>query len=659
MQLKLFTIALLITTYYAGSLGADSATWPQRRGANWDAIVEDAGKLETWRTSTPPIVWSRRLGRGYSGFIAAEGRLFTQTQSLTRQTVECLDPRTGKTVWQYSYDWPFNPGGLYPGPRATPTWYDGKVYFVSPDLLVGCLDGRSGKLLWKRDLNEDYKSRGTSFGYSCSPTIVEGRLILPIGAKDAGVLALDPGDGSTIWTAGRYPASYCSAIPVMFGGHRFAVVLTRNYVLLLYVKTGKIVWEKKLSSGYDEHASAPLWEVIDETAYLVITQPFHASAKCFTLKLKTSEAANTDSDTTSTVPEVEAKLAWTQDDFSNDTASSVLYRGHVYGFDLKDVQAKKQRPSKGVFKCLDVTDGRVCWESDKPGHATVVVADEKLLLWNDQGEFILARASPEKYEELARATIFSNEICWTAPTLYDGRVFLRSPTRAACLALRDTSNLTDYQLPASSWFDLINLRAWVAGERPYMMDPPDGVELWRWYLFSILGVFLPAIAVGLLMTPFLPRYSSTVFWLVAFLLGLVGIGLYNRIFGPFVLTWPVCLAMAHQRALNLSVLRRATRSKPLPRSRWSSWSAQGSILFLLLVCWLYYATCSRLGMALEWAFLMGFLPSWLIALPVAFLLNPKRHPEFSGIRSLLIDSLGYILSFSAFFWSVGLYYLFR
>ncbi|MGD9127141.1 MAG: PQQ-binding-like beta-propeller repeat protein, partial [Planctomycetia bacterium] len=475
MQRPFFSMLLLLIACCAEVTGEEAAPWPQRRGVHWDAIAEEAGPVEPWLSSRPPIIWSRSLGRSYSGFTAADRRLYTQSQTLTRQTVECLDPRTGKTVWQYPYDWPFDPAGLYPGPRATPTWYGGKVYFVSPDLLVGCVDGRSGKRVWERNLGAEYTSRGTEFGYACSPTIVDGRLILPLGAKGACVIALDPSDGSTVWTTeGRHPASYCSAIPIRFDDRSLAIVILRNDVLMLDVGTGKVVWEKKLSSGYDEHSAAPLWEVIDETGYLVIAQPFQAGAKCFTFKIKSPEKDGPVSKDSAPLPSLEVKLAWTCDGFSNDTASSVLYRGHVYGFDLQDVQAKKHRASKGVFKCLDVTDGHVCWESDRPGHATVLVADEKLLLWNDSGEFILARATPEKYDELARATVFSNEVCWTAPTFYDGRVFLRSPTRVACLALRETPGQVDYQLPAGSWTDWIDLRALVAGERPYMMDPPDG-----------------------------------------------------------------------------------------------------------------------------------------------------------------------------------------
>ena len=82
------------------------------------------------------MLWCRPIGRGYSGIIAAEGRVFTQTQTLTDQVVLALDAESGETLWQYRYGWPYEPGGMYPGPRATPTYAKGHIYFAAPDGLV-------------------------------------------------------------------------------------------------------------------------------------------------------------------------------------------------------------------------------------------------------------------------------------------------------------------------------------------------------------------------------------------------------------------------------------------------------------------------------------------------------------------------------------------
>ena len=147
---------------------------------------------------------------------------------------------------------------------------------------------------------------------------------------------------------------------------------------------------------------------------------------------------------------------------SNDVCSSVLVDGFVYGFDIRDVQSKPHRPSRGQFRCIEFLTGRERWAngpanrmehadsppSDMPpelpiGQATVLYADGKLILFNDLGELILARANPDRYEELARSRVLGGELCWTQPMLLDGRLYVRNHSRAACLVLRDPHDETE------------------------------------------------------------------------------------------------------------------------------------------------------------------------------------------------------------------------
>jgi len=344
---------------------------------------------------------------------------------------------------------------------------------------------------------------------------------------------------------------------------------------------------------------------------------------------------------------------------SQDTASGVLIDGYVYGFDLKDVQAKAHRPSRGEFRCMALATGEVQWATERTGHATVVAADGKLYLFNDRGEAILARASPRGYEELGRAAIFSGEICWTAPSLYRGRLYVRSPSKAACLYVGRPEDLDPQQratarpaaeVPKSLGIDLPAL---VGGERPYMFDPPDLAELALWYGASLLALLgaagLAALASGLLGRRWPGRarpIGRGVFWAAAFVLGIAGTPVLNRLQPAFVFTWPVCLFAAHQVALNLVVT--GSRSAGAARRRWV---ALGATLVLVGVCLGYYAACRRLSMAIEWVFLMGFLPSWPAALPAAYRLRPDR-PAW---REALWAAAGFTL----FYWAAGAIVLWR
>ena len=117
--------------------GAVDVGWPFLRGFNFDGHSAEIHLADAWPSTGPPVLWTRPLGQGYSAFTAADDRIFTQYQTLSGQYVVCLSAETGETVWEYRYDWPYEAGGVYPGPRATPTLDGRRIYFAGPSGLVG------------------------------------------------------------------------------------------------------------------------------------------------------------------------------------------------------------------------------------------------------------------------------------------------------------------------------------------------------------------------------------------------------------------------------------------------------------------------------------------------------------------------------------------
>src|SRR5580658_9816512 len=87
------------------------ADWPHLRGPDYDGVSHETGLADSWPAAGPPKIWQRELGQGYSGFIVADGKLFTQRQSIGGQYLLCLDPATGHTVWEHRYDWAWQPKG--------------------------------------------------------------------------------------------------------------------------------------------------------------------------------------------------------------------------------------------------------------------------------------------------------------------------------------------------------------------------------------------------------------------------------------------------------------------------------------------------------------------------------------------------------------------
>ncbi len=59
-----------------------------------------------------------------------------------------------------NYDWQYDAAGVYPGPRATPTYSDGRLYFAAPNGLIGCLDAVDGRRLWSVNLSSRFRTAG-------------------------------------------------------------------------------------------------------------------------------------------------------------------------------------------------------------------------------------------------------------------------------------------------------------------------------------------------------------------------------------------------------------------------------------------------------------------------------------------------------------------
>ena len=533
--------------------------------------------------------------------------------------------------------------------RATPTLSHGHIYFASPNGLVGCLDARDGHPLWSVNIVQQFNGRGAAFGYACSPVVEDGKVILPVGGPSASVVALDADTGAASWTSGTASASYCSALPIMFHGRRQVVVFLQNTLAGFDLQTGRRLWEQAYARGFDEHAAAVMYD----EPYLRAMQAYRAGSDLYVLEAG-AQGENNDG-----VPVCRIKRVRHDPQMSNDVASSVLVNGFVYGFDLREMQAAGGRPSRGTFRCMDFKTGEVRWSSDRPGQASVVVADGKLLMLNDRGQALLVRINPNRYEELGRTEVFPGETCWTAPALDRGRLYLRGPTKAACLFVGKPERMTPRQralatplaaVPKSAPADL----AWLVGaEREGPLELPDLRELMRWYLASLGAFAAAALLAGIAHGLFRlcrGRWSRTVggivFWSGLVLFGIAATPLANRHWNAFVLTWPLSLIAVHQTALTL-----VSWSKQPGRSKTFDWAGIASAGVLILTCVLYFKLTRQFNLAPAWYFLVTFPAAWPLAVPAARqLLRPGR---------LVVDILWMLAVFSLYFWATGGVMLFR
>jgi hypothetical protein len=94
---------------------------------------------------------------------------------------------------------------------------------------------------------------------------------------------------------------------------------------------------------------------------------------------------------------------------------SVLYDGHLYGFD------------ESSLKCISFKDCREQWADKSMGKGALIMStDGRMIITSDNGELVIAKADPSGFETLARAPVLPSGLCWTGPTLANGRIYARN-----------------------------------------------------------------------------------------------------------------------------------------------------------------------------------------------------------------------------------------
>jgi hypothetical protein len=599
------------------------ADWPHVRGPRYDGVSDESGLNDAWPVDGPKRVWSLEMGQGHSGIVVGDGRLFTQRQSAAGQFLVCLSPTTGDLLWETRYARPWQLHGAYPGPYATPTYNRGKVYFASPTGMVGCADAATGEMIWSVDVQERFGGRGYDFGFAATPLVEDGRVFLPVGGASASLVALDATDGHTLWAGGSDKASYCPAFPIVLGGRRCIVGYMENALLIADSAHGAIVYRQRLSQGYDEHSAWPIYR----EPRLLLTGPFRAGATCSQLD------GNPDGS-------LRLKEIWSSKSMSNDVASSVLYGDSLYGFDLKQLQSSAHRPSRGVFRCLDWSTGAVRWSTDKVGHATVLAADGLLFLFTDAGELVLIRADPAKYDERGRTTLFEDDICWTPPALWRGRLYVRSPSRLVCLHVaREEILAMDTPRPATPRSNRIDPGWLLTREREFPNDAPSVQEARLWFGASLillgaaaLGARATSVAVEWLIGKRIPMMP--LFLAFATALGFLGPNAWSALADRCLFTWPLCLFAAFHgvaRACAIGVEKPAIL-----------WPTRLWLVVFLTVCGAYFLACRYVGMSIGWYYLFGF-PFALPASTWAIRRELRGQPWLAAC--------GLLAAFAVFFWA--------
>ena len=397
------------------SLVAHAADWPCYRGPAQDGISSESLALD-WKSAPPKVLWKVPVHTGFSSLAVGGGMVFTQTareiNGEPREICLALDAATGAERWaaDVAVGKGYSGGGDGDGPRATPTFSDGIVFVLTPDLVLHALDARNGTALWTHDLVAEYGAVNIKWNSAASP-VVEGGLVLVMGGGPGqSLLAFEKKTGELAWKQGTEAITHATPVVATICGERQVIFYCQSGLVSLSVKNGQPLWKFPYKFSVSSAAS-PV--VSGENVYCSAAYGIGGGV----CKITRDAAGFTAAPVWQTPGNTETANHW---------STPVCKDGFLYGM------YSFRGYNTGPLKCVDMATGTVRWTQPGFGQGNVIVASGKLLALADNGDLVVIAPSPDAYQELARIKALEGK-CWSTPAVSNGRIYLRSTQEAVCL----------------------------------------------------------------------------------------------------------------------------------------------------------------------------------------------------------------------------------
>ncbi len=379
--------------------------WPGFRGAARDSRVLGTTFSTDW-SAPPKELWRKRIGEGWSSFAVLGEYIFTQEQRGDKELVTCSLAGTGEDVWVNSVD-ASRDDTMGAGPRATPTFDQGKLFTQGATGIIQCLDAATGTTVWKRDLTQDTESKVPTWGFSSSP-LVTGDLVITFSGEGNGksAIAYRRASGEVAWRAGHGSPVYSSPHFAVLADVP-QILMTSDFGIESFVpETGVSLWEHPWKIKTTPRCVQPL---LVSSGLVMVGTTFSLGSRLLQIQKEDSSW--------------DIKEAWTTKSFRPYFNDSVLHKGYCYGFD------------GDRLACIDIKTGERRWNGNRYGGQLLLLVDmDVLLVLSEAGEAVLIQAVPDRFNEVARFKAITGKT-WNHPVVAHGKLFVRNAEEAACFEL--------------------------------------------------------------------------------------------------------------------------------------------------------------------------------------------------------------------------------
>jgi outer membrane protein assembly factor BamB len=370
-----------------------TATAPPRLDAQTAASLQPL-----WRVPAPGGTSPVTVGGDAVYLLESDG---------TDDAARALDAATGAERWRTTIG--ATHAGAELGPHGRPVVTDRHVIAVTSSCHVVALDNRTGAVAWRIDLGERFKSRFPSRQPCRQSLLAAGtRVIVATGATDADrVVALEASTGEV--------AGSVTGIPRTLGVTPIALAAGTALV--------HTVTDARVSglAAINEHDGSLAWAVSAPEG-LSDGEPVVLSPRRVLLQ---SWSDSRVLDVSGAGSSASVATAWTTTTLTANGTPPVVHGGTIFGFGGNHGDH---------LMAVDASSGRLEWQQRLFRGSVTRLGDWLVVLSETSGAVRLVRATPERYEEVARQEVLTPGAPAPGPAAIAGDViYARSTEEVAAV----------------------------------------------------------------------------------------------------------------------------------------------------------------------------------------------------------------------------------
>jgi outer membrane protein assembly factor BamB len=418
----------------------DPRDWPGFLGPERNGKSAERGLPASWPATGPEIVWKTNIGTGYAAPAIAGRRLFHFARFGNVARLTCFNSETGAELWKCEHPSDYDDMlGYNNGPRATPVVDGPHVYTYSAEGILQCVRIADGQRVWRRDTMQGFHVVKNFFGVGSTPLVWNDLLLVNIGGsppdsapdvysangnvRPAGsaIVAFDKATGEVRWKTGDDLASYASPVAAKVGGRDVVFMFARGGLMAIDpVKQATIAhfpWRARILESVN--ASSPV--VKDSEVFISETYQLGSAL----VRFSGSSFEEVWSDRNRRRKRAMA-LHWN---------TPIEHDGYLYG-------SSGYHSPEAELRCVEWKTGTVKWSQPDMGRSSLLLVEDTLISLSEDGSLRLVRATPARYEELAKWELTGADgvpllsyPAWAAPALARGLLYVQGADRLVCLRL--------------------------------------------------------------------------------------------------------------------------------------------------------------------------------------------------------------------------------